>query len=46
MSVYHSIRSAQEATESFVNLDLGIEESQSNTENHHSIVERSAEVGS
>lgn len=28
MSVYHSIRSAQEATESFVNLDLGVEESQ------------------
>ncbi|XP_037933829.1 uncharacterized protein LOC119668408 [Teleopsis dalmanni] len=28
MSVYHSIRSAQEATDSFVNLDLGVGESQ------------------
>ncbi|KAL5291638.1 TP53INP1 family protein [Megaselia abdita] len=43
MSVYHSIRSAQEATESFVNLDLGIEVSQSPNENHHSVLERSPE---
>ncbi|XP_055913564.1 tumor protein p53-inducible nuclear protein 1 [Eupeodes corollae] len=31
MSVYHSIRSAQEAAESFINLDLGVEESQNGT---------------
>lgn len=28
MSVYHSIKSAQEATESFINLDLGMDEEQ------------------
>lgn len=40
MSVYHSIRSAQEAAESFVNLDLGVDESQNGT---RTVVEHSTE---
>ncbi|XP_055846871.1 uncharacterized protein LOC129912585 [Episyrphus balteatus] len=40
MSVYHSIRSAQEAAESFVNLDLGVDESQNGT---RTVVEHSTD---